>query len=84
MRIESEHGSVQVDVVDGQGLVTDLKGDGEDSGTMAFLLGSAEAYCKEQGCAAIYAHVGLDERLLKVYKERWGMEPVAIVLKKEI
>ena len=85
MKIESSHGSVDVTLADGQGLVTDLTGDGMDGATMAHLLGSAESYCKEQGCTHIYAHVGIqDERLLKVYKERWGMEPVGTILRKEL
>lgn len=83
MRFTNEHGSVKAEMSDGQGLISALEGDG--NADLSGLVAQARAWLKEQGATLAFAHADIkDERLIEVYKRRWGMEPVALILRTEV
>ncbi len=82
MRIESEHGSLEATVLDGEGFISDLNGENAE---IPDLVAKARLYFLQEGCTSVFTHVDvLDERRMEVYEKRWGMKPVAVILRSEL
>lgn len=83
IRLSNDHGALFISVSDGQAVIHDLVGDGQDGSTVTELVAEAERVLRKAGFDEVLIHVSSDQpRLVDLYVKRWGMEPVAVILRK--